>query len=143
MTPQTSSRNYDWALLVLRLALGLTFMAHGSQKLFGLFGGSGLAGMAGGLDKMGMHPAMLWAWLAALGEFGGGFLVATGLLTRLGALAITITMLMAIHLVHFKNGFWLSDHGYEYNLILISMGVALLIAGAGRFSVDRLIKWKW
>jgi putative oxidoreductase len=132
----------DWAFLVLRLALGFTFMAHGAQKLFPISGGPTVSMMAGMLGKMGLHPPMLWAYLSALAEFGGGFLVVAGLLTRFGAISIVVNMLMAIHLVHFKNG-WIGKGGYEYNVVLISIGLALAIAGAARFSIDRLIKWRW
>ena len=136
---ERSSPYIDWALLILRLSLGVAFLAHGSQKLFPIFGGPRLAGFAEGLGNMGLHPPMLWAVLSSLAEFGGGLLVLIGLLTRFGAAAIAVNMLVAVKLVHLKNGFWASDHGYEYNLALIAMSLALVLAGAGALSLDSLI----
>lgn len=127
------------ALLVLRIAVGGLLVGHGAQKLFGLFGGPGLQGTTGWLASLGLRPARLWAFAAAGSELGGGLLIALGLLTPLGALAVIAAMLMAILLVHRSNGLWASSGGIEYNLVLIAASTALLLAGAGRLSFDALL----
>ena len=124
----------QWATIPLRIALGVIFMAHGGQKLFGWLGGKGLEGIAGFFAKLGLTPGMLWAALAGLGEFGGGLLVLLGLFTRLGALSIAIVMLVAILKVHW--GAFFMPAGIEYAATLFAAAVALLIAGGGRFSLD-------
>src|SRR4051794_21084813 len=96
------------ALLMLRLALGWTFFFHGSQKVFGLFGGSGLETFAEHLKGMGLPrflPPYAWAILAGYGEMVGGALVLLGLFARVGTLPIIVTMIMAIAKVHGPNGF--------------------------------------
>jgi putative oxidoreductase len=124
----------DWGLLVLRLVLGITFILHGAQKLFGAFGGPGIAGFAEALAQMGLPgPPVLWAYLAALAEFGGGLAVLLGVLTEFGAAAIAATMIVAIWKVHGPNGFFLSSNppGYEYNLMILAVCAALILAGPG------------
>ena len=129
----------DLALLIVRGILGLIFMVHGSQKLFGAFGGSGIEGTTGMMRRLdAAHPVLL-AWLAALSEFGGGLLVFIGLLTPLGAALIISTMLTAIVTVHFKNGFLNTNKGYEFNLSLIALALTLLLVGGGASSVDGLL----
>src|SRR5579864_2723999 len=129
----------DLGLLVMRVVLGVTFMAHGSQKAFGWFGGSGMKGVTEMLRKLGVaHPGLL-AWMAALSEFGGGLLVLLGLLTPLAAGLIVSAMVVAIATVHAKNGFFSSNRGYEFNLSLIALGVALMLMGAGAISIDRVL----
>ena len=126
----------DLALLIMRVVLGLTFMAHGSQKLFGWFGGSGIKGTTNTMGKLGVaHPVAL-AWTSALSEFGGGLLVLLGLLTPLAAGLIVSVMLVAIVTVHGKNGFFNGNRGYEFNLNLIALAVALMLMGAGMISLD-------
>ncbi len=122
------------AAIPLRIALGLIFMAHGGQKLFGWLGGKGLEGTAGFFMKVGLTPGMFWAVLAGLGEFGGGLLVLLGLFTRLGAFSIAIVMLVAIIKVHW--GAFFMPTGIEYAASLFATAVALLIAGGGKFSLD-------
>ncbi len=129
----------DLALLVLRVVLGLTFILHGGQKLFGWFGGQGIKGTTGLMNHLGVaHPGLL-GWLAALSEFGGGALVLIGLFTPLSAALIASTMVVAIATVHGKNGFFSTNHGYEYNLSLLALSVALMLTGAGSISVDKLL----
>ena len=123
-----------WATIPLRIALGVIFMAHGGQKLFGWLGGKGLEGTAGFFVKLGLTPGMLWAALAGLGEFGGGLLVLLGLCTRFGALSIAIVMLVAIFKVHW--GAFFMPAGIEYAATLFAAALALLSAGGGRFSLD-------
>lgn len=133
----TSERN--WVSIPLRLALGIIFIAHGGQKLFGWFGGYGLNATAGFFaEKLGMTPGILWASLAGFGEFLGGLLVLLGLLTRFGALNIAAVMLVAMFKVHW--GAFFLPSGIEYTLALLSSAVVLLIAGGGRFSVDSQIQ---
>ena len=124
-----------WATIPLRIALGLIFLAHGSQKLFGWLGGKGLTVTAGFFAaKMGLTPGMFWATLAGIGEFGGGLLLLFGLFTRLGALSISIVMLVAILKVHW--GAFFMPAGAEFALSLFCAALALLITGGGKFSLD-------
>src|SRR5262245_10383726 len=125
----------DVGLLVLRLVLGLTFAAHGTQKLFGWFGGYGIAGTGGFLESLGFRPGKVQAVLAGLSELGGGLLVAAGLVTPLGAALIIGVMVAAIGSVHLAKGFWVSNGGYEYNLLVIATAFALACIGPGEYSV--------
>jgi putative oxidoreductase len=125
----------QWATIPLRIALGVIFLAHGGQKLFGWLGGKGLVATAGFFaGKLGMTPGMLWAALAGVGEFGGALLLLFGLFTRLGALSISIVMLVAISKVHW--GTFFLPAGIEFAFSLLCSAVALLIAGGGKFSLD-------
>jgi putative oxidoreductase len=126
----------DWALLVLRLALGIIFVAHGAQKVFGWFGGHGLDATVAGFGKMGIPAPM--AYLAAFTELLGGAAVLLGVLTRLASLGLAVTMVVAMAMVHLKNGFFMNGPGgpgIEYNVALLAMSVALMIAGPGRLAV--------
>lgn len=125
----------DYSLIPVRLALGWIFIAHGGQKLFGLWGGQGLQGMAGSLESLGIKPAMLFAILAAGAEFFGGLAVLLGLFARWGAFFIGIVMLVAIAKVHAPNGFFMSNHGYEYNVAILGLALCILFTGPGRFSI--------
>jgi putative oxidoreductase len=113
--------------------------AHGSQKLFGWFKGPGFAGITGWLQSMGFRPAWLWALLAGLGEFGGGLLLAFGLLTPLASLAMIAVMIMAILKWKISNGFWSTNNGYEYDLTLLAIGLAFGLIGPGTYSLDAAI----
>ncbi len=106
----------DLGLLILRLALGLTLIGHGSQKLLGWFGGQGLQGTISGMGRMGLRPAWLWGLLAGLCEFGGGLLVALGFLNPLGSLGIIAAMSVAILQVHWSKGFWNMKGGVQVPL---------------------------
>ncbi len=130
----------DLALLVIRVWLGVTFFLHGSQKLFGWFGGGGIAGTAGYLEGVGIRPGRFWAVLAGLGELGGGVLVGFGFLTPLGALAIVITMVVAISAVAGKRGFWVQNGGYEYNLLIIVVALVLILMGPGAYALDHRLR---
>ena len=131
-----------WVTLPIRISLGIIFIAHGSQKLFGWFGGKGLEATAKFFgDMLGMHPAMFWATLAACGDFFGGVFVLFGLFTRLGAISIAVTMLVAMFKVHLSQGFFLPK-GFEYTFALLGMALALLIAGGGAASIDAAISGK-
>lgn len=130
-------------MLVLRLVLGGVFIAHGAQKLFGWFGGPGLKGTVGFFEQIGVKPGSTMALLAALSEFGGGLLVLLGLLTPVGTLAIIAVMIVAILRVHLANGFFNTNGGYEFNLTLVGVAFALLIAGAGTISLDGALGILW
>ncbi len=125
----------QWATLPLRIALGVIFLGHGGQKLFGWFGGKGLLATAGYFEgKLGLSPGLLWALLAGLAELGGAVLVLPGLFTRVGALSIAIVMSVAIVKVHW--GAFFMPTGIEFAFSLLCSAVALLIAGGGKFSLD-------
>ncbi len=122
--------------MVLRLTLGALFFGHGTQKLFGWFGGHGLDATAAGFEQLGMRPGRRNAIAAGLAEAGGGAALALGLATPLASSVLTSTMLTAIHRVHFKNGPWVTNGGYEYNALLIGAATVLAEAGPGRPSLD-------
>ncbi|MFZ3170784.1 MAG: DoxX family protein [Carboxydocellales bacterium] len=137
---QVSSQQAD---LILRLALGLVFVAHGAQKLFGWFGGYGWTGTVGFFNQaLGIAPAL--AGLAILIEFFGGIAIILGLLTRPAALGLAVTMLVAAVKVHLANGFFLDQKGaadgVEYIFVLFLLSLYLLIKGAGTISLDKVIK---
>jgi putative oxidoreductase len=122
----------DVALLAVRVIVGVIFMAHGAQKLFGAFGGPGLSGVVEHMGPIG--------YLVAIGEFFGGLGLLVGLLARFSAAANIVIMLGAIAQVHGKNGFFLAAQGFEYNLALIGLLAPILIAGPGRFAVAGLLR---
>jgi putative oxidoreductase len=129
-----------FGLLVLRLVVGLTVAAHGAQKLFGVWGGPGINGWTQVVQRLRMRPARPLAWIAALSEFGGGLLLALGLLSPLGSLAIIGAMLVAIATVHLSKGFWVTKGGFEFNLTLIGASAALAVTGPGAYSLDNALR---
>src|SRR5437763_5647875 len=114
--------------------------AHGTQKLLGWFEGPGLGGVRSMLESFGFRAPALMALGLALTECAG-LLFALGLFTPFAALGIAVVMLNAIALVHFKNGFWNGKGGYEFNLVLLTVAVAVAATGPGRFSLDRALGW--
>jgi putative oxidoreductase len=126
-------------LLLIRLVIGLLFIGHGAQKLFGWFGGYGLKGTGGWMESIGMKPGFTMALMAGLTEFFGGILFTAGLLTPLAGLMIALTMVMAILKVHGPNGLWVTQNGYEYNLTLLVVAIAVAIAGPGQYSIDAFL----
>jgi putative oxidoreductase len=125
--------------LIARVAIGGLFAGHGTQKLFGWFGGSGVGGTAETMDKLELKPARHHAVAAGLAETAGGALLALGALTPLAASALTATMVTAIRKVHFANGPWNTQGGYEYNVALIAAALTLVDTGPGAPSVDRAL----
>ncbi|WP_314587343.1 DoxX family protein [Paenibacillus terrigena] len=125
----------DVGILIIRLVIGLLFIGHGAQKLFGIFGGHGLRGTAGWLESIGMKPGMLMALMAGGGELVGGLLFASGVWLTIGVALIVITMLVSIITVHGKNGLWITAGGYEYNLVLIAVAVGIALIGGGQYTL--------
>lgn len=140
-----------YGMALLRIVAGLTFFAHGAQKLFGWFDGVGLDSMAQWMESIAITPGYLFAALAGGAEFIGGLALVFGLLVRPAALSLLITMLVALFAVHWGNGFFLKNNGFEYALVLAFVSLALLIEGAGRWSLDRgyvqyrrrYLGWSW
>jgi putative oxidoreductase len=126
-------------LLVLRVVVGLLFAGHGAQKLFGSFGGHGLKGTAGFFEMIGLKPGRIHATAAGVMEFGGGLLLALGLVTPFAAAALIAVMTAAVITVHLAKGLWVTEGGYEYNLVLAAIAYALATIGAGNWSIDHLL----
>jgi putative oxidoreductase len=136
----------SWSRAVVRVALGVVFVAHGGQKVFGWFGGPGLKATIQAFQQhMKVPPAA--TVMAALIEFLGGLAMVAGFLVRPAAVGLIAVMLVAIAKVHGRNGFFLNfsgtpgkGHGFEFNFVLIAMALSILIAGAGAFSIDVLLR---
>jgi len=126
---------HDFGLLLIRVILGVVLMFHGSQKLFGWFDGSGMEAFAAGLEKMEMPMPAVGAYAAALAEFVGGLFLLVGFLTRVAAVPVAITMLVAAVKVH-GHAFSLQHGGMEYPLTLAVVAAGLMFTGAGQFSID-------
>jgi len=127
----------NWAMVLIRLALGTIMFAHGAQKVFGWWGGPGFnqwISQAAPFSEM--RPSWLWMGAAALSELVGGAMAMIGLYTRIGAFLIACVMLTAIRGVHWKSGFFINAGGFEYPLALLGMAGALLVHGGGTASVD-------
>jgi len=125
------ARGSAWAPFSLRLALGAVFIFHGAQKLFGVFGGSGLHGFKGMISQLGLEPALAWAVLVAVSEFLGGIGLVLGYFTRLWAFLIAVIMSVAILAVHWGSGF----AGMEFPIALLGGALSLLLSGGGRGAV--------
>ncbi len=137
----TSTQNQAGALvpvvvLILRLVIGVVSVMHGAQKLFGAFGGGGIAGTAQFFGSLGLAPATLWAWVVGLIEFVGGIALAIGLLGRWVGLALAVNMLVAGIVVHLPNGFFVSNGGVEFVLTLMAASLFFVGYGSGKWSVD-------
>jgi putative oxidoreductase len=133
----------DMGLLIVRLVIGITLAAHGSQKLLGWFGGGGIAGTAPFFEQLGFHPGRLHAALAGIAETVGGLLLAAGLLTPLAAAALIGVMVVAVGSVHWGKGFFLNTGGFEYNLALAAGALAVAFTGPGAISLDRALGISW
>ena len=127
----------DWALLIARLIVGIVFMAHGAQKLFGAFGGPGLSTVVQMMGPVG--------YLVSIGEFFGGLGIVSGFLSRFSAASISVIMLGAIGMVHAHVGFFMNwtgkqtGEGFEYHLLAIAILLTIVITGPGRFAIGRLL----
>ena len=144
MLRKLTATSDDPVMTILRLVLGVVFFFHGSQKVLGWFGGYGFSGtMNFFTHNMGIPAA--FAFLAIAAEFLGSLGLILGLLARVAASGIIVNMVMAILMVHRANGIFMNwsgnqkGEGYEYHLLAIAIGLAVVIRGAGAFSVDRLI----
>lgn len=134
----------DWAIAVARIVLGIVFFAHGAQKTFGWFGGSGLRATLSSFEEHLKIPPAL-GLLAILTELLGGLGLLFGLLTRIAALGIAVVMCIAIFGVHRKFGFFMDwygqkqGHGIEYHLLVLALALIVIVKGAGAFSLDQLL----
>ena len=131
--------SYDFPVLLLRLATGALLFGHGTQTLFGWFGGPDFtATRATFAGHLRLRPATLWTVLAGLSEVGGVLLLATGFLSPLGSLAIIAAILISVLLVHWPR-LWLADNGMEYPLVLMAVATAVATANPGAYSLDALL----
>lgn len=128
-----------YGITVLRIIVGIIFMAHGSQKLFGMFGGYGLEGTGQYMASLGLNPGYLMALMSGSAEFFGGLGLVVGLLARPAAVVLIVMLVIAILSVHIHNGLFMANNGYEFALALLGGAIAVLIEGAGRLSLDRSI----
>jgi putative oxidoreductase len=124
------------ARLLLRVIVGGLFVGHGTQKLFGWFGGGGIDRTGQTFESLGMRPGRRNALAAGVAEAGGGAALALGFATPLAASALTATMLTAINRVHLKNGVWVTNGGFEYNVVLIAAAISVAELGPGPLSLD-------
>jgi putative oxidoreductase len=125
-------------LLILRLVLGLLLIGHGSQKLFGVLGGHGLAGTSGFFHAVGFRPGRLMAWTAGASELGAGLLLAVGLLTPLAAAVVVGTLFVASS-VHWKAGLWAQNGGFELAMFYALVAAVLAFTGPGAYSLDNVV----
>ena len=130
----------DIGLLLLRWAVGLTLAAHGTQKLFGWFGGPGLSATGHFFTVLGFPSSRRHALMAALGETVSGALLAAGFATPVAAALVVSMMLVAIVTVHFGKGFFAQNGGYEYPLVLAVAALTLAFTGPGSLSIDALVE---
>ncbi len=131
--------NAGWAATVLRIPIGIILAAHGSQKLFGWFGGYGLEASGQFMDTLGLHPGFLMALLAGCAEFFGGIGLVLGFLTRPAGAVTALTMLVALFAAHWGKGFFMATHGIEYALALAATCLSLAIMGGGKYSLDQYL----
>ncbi|MFD9816095.1 DoxX family protein [Streptomyces sp. NPDC059080] len=131
----------DCGLLLIRLTFGLLMAGHGSQKLFGIFGGQGLTQTGKNFASLGYQPGKLFALIGGLSEFLGGLGLALGLLTPLAAAALIGVMINAMVSVTAANGFWETDGGVEYSVCIAVVALAVAAIGPGKLAVDRFFRW--
>ncbi|MDX6285996.1 MAG: putative oxidoreductase [Frankiales bacterium] len=132
----------DTGLLVIRVVLGVLLVGHGTQKLFGWFGGFGLAGTGGWMHSIGHRPGKLMAMVAGLSEAGGGLLLALGFLDPLGS-AVVVGVMLTAATTHWENGIWNTDGGYELPFFYAVTAAGLAFTGPGRYSIDHAIGWSY
>ncbi len=133
----------DLGLLILRVVFGLTLTAHSVEKLFGWFGGPGIAGTAQMMEQLGFRPPRLQAVVACLVEGGAGLALAAGLLTPLAAAAFISVMFVATVSVHLSKGFFIQKGGFEYTLALAAGALAVAFTGPGAISADAVLGIDW
>jgi putative oxidoreductase len=126
----------DAGIAVLRITIGLIFAAHGAQKAFGWWKGPGYAGWTSAIAKMGFRPVVVWTFISVAAELGAGLLLALGLLIPLAAAGLVGQGIVIIARVHWANGFWSRDGGYEYPLALLGGSMAIALTGPGGWSLD-------
>ncbi|KMP11974.1 hypothetical protein UZ36_02540 [Candidatus Nitromaritima sp. SCGC AAA799-C22] len=130
----------ECGMLFIRLGLGVVFLAHGGQKLFGFFGGKGLSGTIGFMEMMGFYPAVFWGTALACAEFFGGLFALIGLFSRWAGFFLTVVMSVAVFTVHIKNGLFMSNKGFEFAGSLLCMAISLVICGGGQLSLDNFLQ---
>jgi len=134
----------DWVITIVRIVLGVVFFAHGAQKALGWFGGAGLQSTVRVFREQLRIPAPL-ALLSVAAEFLGGLGLIVGLLSRIAALGIAVVMIVALVAVHGKFGFFMNwygekqGHGIEYHILVLALALAVIIKGAGAFSLDQVL----
>lgn len=133
----------DTGLLIARLVFGLLMAGHGTQKLFGWFGGYGLAGTGGFFEQLGFRPGRFFAAIAGSTELVAGLLLALGLLGPLGPALIVSVMLVAMATVHWQHGVWAQNNGIELTLLYAAGAVALALTGFGVYSLDAALGLTW
>lgn len=144
MLKRLFSTEDDGAILVLRLLLGIVFFAHGMQKAFGWFGGSGFDGTLQAFHQ-GLGIPVFLAFLAILAEAAGSLGLITGFLTRIAAFGITVNMVVAVALIHWRYGFFMNwfgkqaGEGFEYHILVVAITIFLMIKGGGKWSFDGLL----
>ncbi|MEA2718410.1 MAG: putative oxidoreductase [Candidatus Eremiobacteraeota bacterium] len=126
-------------LLVIRLVIGLGFAAHGAQKLFGWFGGYGIAGTGGFFETLGFKPGRFFAAAAGFSELAGGLLIAAGLGGPVGAMFVIAAMLVALVVVHLRNGFFATSNGVELPLLYLLVALFYAFGGYGPLSIDAVL----
>ncbi|MGM0439698.1 MAG: DoxX family protein [Chlamydiota bacterium] len=127
---------YGWASLPLRIGLGIMFIAHGMQKVFGAFGGSGIGGFEVLLNDLGFTMPLFWAYFAAYTELLGGLCLLLGIFTRIAASALFILIVVAGVTVHLNSGFFANNNGIEYPLVIASATLSLALLGSGRYALS-------
>lgn len=127
----------DIGLLLLRVVTGLVWCGHGSQKLFGWFGAKQRGTLEAEFTHLGYHPPLLFGYLAATTELSGGALLCLGFATPVAAGVLAIVAVQATAAAKWRNGLWIQDDGYEYLLVLVTIGVSFAFIGPGRLSLDR------
>ena len=125
----------DWGILILRLGVGIMFLAHGLQMAFGLFGGPGTSGFSKMLSGLGFVPAIFWSYVASYTVLIGGLLLIIGVQTRLVATLLLIFILTAGIKVHLNKGFFLSNGGIEYTFVIAMACISIILLGPGKFSI--------
>src|SRR5262245_11760396 len=133
----------DFGILLGRLVLGLAMAAHGSQKLFGWFGGYGIAGTGAFFEGLGFRPGRFFAAAAGLGELIGGLLTALGLFGPVGPAIVILVMVVAMISVHAEHGFFASSNGVELTLVYVAAALILASSGPGAYSIDTFAGLSW